>query len=182
MIVWLAVNSFLLLVLGLAVFLTIRQVGILLNQVGPVGARGSTQGPRIGENVMPHVSALEAAHGVVRRQPALYVFVSESCVICASVRSASEALARYWAGRAAIRLVYDEPPRRSAAHTSEAAGPSLWHDRELRERLGVELVPFAVMTDGRGQVIGKGVVNDASQLESLLEMLLREHETVRIRA
>ena len=46
-----------------ALFLTIRQVGILLNQVGPVGARGSTQGPRIGENITPHVSSLSSVAG-----------------------------------------------------------------------------------------------------------------------
>jgi hypothetical protein len=170
MIVWLAINSVLILIVIGALFLTIRQVGILLNQVGPVGARGSTQGPRIGENITAHVASL-AGGGAASTAPSLYVFASESCAVCASVRKGAETLARYWSDRAAIRLVYDEHPR-SPSIGSLARGLSVWHDPGLRGRLGVELVPFAVMTNAAGEVIGKGVVNDASQLESLLELLL----------
>ena len=168
MIIWLAINSVLILVLTVALFLVTRQVGILLNQVGPVGARQSTQGPRVGENITPHVAALEVSAGAPR-VPSLYVFGSESCAVCASVRKGAETLARYWSKRAAIRLVYDDSPRRPTE--SPVAGLSLWYDGRLRTRLGIELVPFAVMTDANGEVIGKGIVNDTSQLESLLELL-----------
>jgi hypothetical protein len=190
MIVWLAINSVLILVVIGALLLTIRQVGILLNQVGPVGARGSTQGPRIGENITAHLSSLPGMAGTPSG-PSLYVFASESCAVCASVRKGAETLARYWSDRASIRLVYDEHPK-SSSIGSLARGLSLWHDARLRGRLGIELVPFAVMTNAVGEVIGKGIVNDSSQLESLLELLLRdrasatsgssEGEPLRIRA
>ena len=172
MTIWLAINSMLILIVIGALFLTIRQVGILLNQVGPVGARGSTQGPRIGENITPHVSSLSAVAGAPAG-PSLYVFASESCAVCASVRKGAEALARYWSDRAVIRLVYDEHPGSSSIGWL-GRGLTLSHDPHLRGRLGVDLVPFAVMTNAAGEVIGKGVVNDGSQLESLLELLLPE--------
>lgn len=170
MIVWLAINSILILIVIGALFLTIRQVGILLNQVGPVGARGTPQGPRIGENITAHVSSLG---GTAPAGPILYVFASESCAVCASVRKGAEKLARFWSDRAAIRLVYDEHPN-SSSIGSLAPGISLWHDPHLRRRLGVDLVPFAVMANAAGEVIGKGVVNDGSQLESLLELLMQD--------
>lgn len=181
MIVWLTINSLLIVILGFTLFLTVRQVGILLNQVGPVGARGSSQGPRVGENISAHVAVLEAAWGV-STGAALYVFGSESCAVCASVRKAAETLARYWAERAAIRIVYDPPPRRAEADSRAIPGLSLWYDRGLRERLGIELVPFGVMTNADGEVIGKGIINDASQLESLLELLLQDSAQPRSRS
>jgi len=180
MTIWLAINSVLILVLTVALLLVTRQVGILLNQVGPVGARGSTQGPRVGENITSHVAALEAAAGAPR-VPSLYVFGSESCAVCASVRKGAETLARYWSKRAAIRLVYDESPRRPLAEPA-IPGLSLWYDGRLRGRLGIELVPFAVMTNASGEVLGKGIVNDTSQLESLLELLGEGAEPIRIGA
>jgi len=174
MFVWLAINSVVILVLTVALFLTIRQVGILLGQVGPVGARQSTQGPRIGENVAAHVAPLYGEGGPPAL-PTLYVFGSESCAICASVRDAAEGLERYWSGRAALRLVYDEPAKQPRGAGGSAGGRViLWYDRDLRERLGIGLVPFGVMTDRSGEVIGKGIVNDVSQLESLLELVSRD--------
>jgi hypothetical protein len=170
MTVWLAINSVLILIVMGALFLTIRQVGILLNQVGPVGARGTPQGPRIGENITAHVSSLAGGAATI---PILYVFASESCAVCASVRKSAERLAGFWSNRAAIRLVYDEHPK-SSALGPVAPGISLWHDPDLRRRLCVDLVPFAVMANAAGEVIGKGVVNDGSQLESLLELLMQE--------
>jgi methylamine dehydrogenase accessory protein MauD len=167
MILWLCVNSISILVIGGVLYLTMRQVGILLNQIGPVGARQSSEGPRVGENILRHVAS-ELPGAVTDELPALYVFGSESCAICKSVRRSLETLAPYWAGRAAMHLVYDAAPR-VAEDRSHPRALRFWVTRKLRDKLDVKALPFAVMTDAHGDVLAKGLVNDISHVESLLE-------------
>lgn len=167
MIVWTAINSAAILLVMLALYLTIRQVGLLLTHLGPGGARSSDVGPRIGENVSPHVGDLLGGAAAPGR-PTLFIFAAPFCPACKRVREAAEALARPWAPAARLVMVYDGlPPGDPAGARGDlliAAHPT------LRENLDVRAVPFAVMTDAAGVVIGHGLVNNASHVESLLEI------------
>jgi methylamine dehydrogenase accessory protein MauD len=167
MILWTAINSVAIVLVTLALFLTIRQVGLLLTRLGPGGARTSELGPRVGENILPQTAELQDG-AFTQQEPTLYIFASQFCPACAMVREAAQAIARHWVGAARIVMVYDGLPPDAKQPTSAnfvvAAHPN------LREKLDVRAVPYAVMTDARGFVVGHGLVNNASHIESLLEL------------
>ena len=164
--IWTAVNSVLLLLLGAALLLMIRQVGLILQRVGPVGARGMAMGPRIGEDVSGFLGGR-----LVKGRPALVILGSSACPICSVIEEAARVVAGPWASRADVWMIYDEAPDRAAA--SRASALKVAEDAVLRTKLDVSSVPYGVMVDGEGLVIGQGLVNEASHLESLLEQLDR---------
>jgi methylamine dehydrogenase accessory protein MauD len=166
---WLLLNSIGLAIVAAVLYLVLRQLGFVLRRVGPVSARSTPVGPRVGENLTSHIRDLMREGS--GDKATLLVFVSDVCAICAAVKAGAETLAEAWKRDAQILLVYDcnhpdeEQPLRRLA-------PSLFVQRSIAMRtdVGVTFVPFAVVMDRKGLVIGKGLVNDISHLESLLEL------------
>src|SRR5512145_193245 len=101
---WLLINSIGLAIVTFILYLVLRQLGFVLHRVGPPGARGGVDGPRIGENVR---HAFPEAMTRLRRRPKLIVFVSEACSICSVVKVGAHELAKAWRKDADILLVYD---------------------------------------------------------------------------
>ncbi len=166
---WLLLNS-----LGLAavcgvLYLVVRQLGYVLHRVTPPGARSSSDGPRIGENLAHYLP--EMSHDIVREKARLVIFLSNECSICTVIRAGAEELARTWKSDAHIFLIYDGREPGDETSVSEVQ-PGLWERRSfsLRRTLGATFVPFAVVTDRHGTVAGKGLVNEIGHLESLLEV------------
>jgi hypothetical protein len=159
-------NSLGLAAVSAVLYLVLRQLGYVLRRITPSGARSSPDGPRIGENVTLHIPELAG-----EPRSALVVFVSTECSICAVVRAGAEELARTWRGEARIFLVYDGSGERDETDFIEVdAGIYQKRSFGLRRALGTSFVPFAFVTDGRGTVVGKGLVNEVGHLESLLEV------------
>ena len=163
--IWLTINSIGLLITATVLYLTIRQVGLILGRLGPMGARSEADvGPRVGENLSSVlIEPLMPKNG----KPTLYVFGSDSCGVCAKVKPAVESLIKYWRDQSNIIMVYDGAAKRE---TDAASAVPLIRSDSLREKIGVTFVPFAVVVDPVGVVLGKGLVNDISHLESLLEL------------
>lgn len=164
--VWLTILSALVVINTLVLYLVIRQVGILLANVGPVGARSAAQGPRLGENI-----AQQTFQCLERNitEPTLIVFGSPSCAICESIKQAVFKLYKFWHQKAQFFLVYD----REEDAPEQPLREKLWlfYNDDLRVKLDVKMLPFALMLDGQGQVVAQGLVNDISNVESLLEAL-----------
>ena len=166
---WLILNSIGLVCVSAIVYLVLRQLGFVLNRVGPVGARSTTEGPRVGENVTHHFPELVSDGSHARSK--LIVFVSDSCSVCKLIRNGAEELCKVWRRDADILLIYD---------ATEEAGPTplqrhspglfIKRDRDLRRSLGATFVPFGLVTDWSGNVVGKALVNEIAHLESLLEL------------
>jgi methylamine dehydrogenase accessory protein MauD len=173
---WLLLNSMGLAIVSVILYLVLRQLGFVLHRVGPPGARGGVDGPRIGENIQ------HAFPDVVRRlrqRPRLIVFVAEACSICGAVKAGAQELARTWRQDADILLVYDcESAEQSSSSLVEQA-PGLYsiQDCNLRLALGVRFVPYGLVSDASGYVVGKGLVNEISHLESLLELERAKSQT-----
>ncbi len=161
-------NSLGLAVVSVVLYLVLRQLGYMLRRITPSGARSSPDGPRIGENITPHIPEVAQA---AQRQSRLVVFVSRECSICAVVRAGAQELARTWRGETRIFLVYDGHDESDETEFFEV-DPGIYEKRSfaLRRALGASFVPFAFVTDGRGIVMGKGLVNEIGHLESLLEV------------
>ena len=168
---WIAVNSGAIAVLAVVLYLTIRQLGVLLARLGPSAARPADQGPRIRENIASYTGPL-LPDASAARVPTLFVFGTDFCPICGVVRQAARAVAKQWRPAARIVLVFD-----GAAEVPAPEGTNLFLTRHptVREQLDIRAVPYAVMTDAAGTVLGHGLVNNASHLESLLELLETAH-------
>ena len=173
---WIALNSVTLALVVAVLYIMLRQLGFVLQRLGPVGARTSEEmAPRKGENIGFYVQDLRSAEAA---KPALYVFGSSSCVICAEVRQSLEHLSGFWASDVDMFMIYDEEPQDSVVDNRRIR---IVGGNGLRTRLGIQSVPFAVLTDETGVVVGRGIVNGISHLESLLELFdinLRKASTV----
>ncbi len=165
--VWMGINSLLIIGLFVILYLVIRQVGILVNYHGPVGARESQKGPRVGENIA-HFTKRFLDQPIT--SPTLVVFGSSSCAICESVKKAVHQLYEFWHKKASFFLVYEEQKHGQAR---EGLADKMWlfHNDDFRKALEVTVLPFAVMIDEDGTVLGGGLVNNISNVESLLERL-----------
>lgn len=165
---WLALNSLGLAAVSVVLYLLLRQLGYILRRVGPSGARGTPEGPRVGENLRHYLP--EFAAGRFGERAKLIVFVSEACSICAEIKRGAEDLAKAWRNDADILLVYDCEGTLSETDWTELAR-GLYTKRacKLRRQLNASFVPFGVVTNSAGTVVSKGLVNEIGHLESLLE-------------
>jgi len=162
---WLTLNSVGLLIVGALVYMMLRQLGFVLHHIGPVGARSTSDGPRIGESIAPQFPRLEENPDKAK----LLVFMSEQCAVCKLVREGAERVARDWNRDSDIYLIYDCQQGEDTELQSLARGLYVKKDSSLRDRLGAKFVPFAAVTDSQGIVVSKGLVNGISHVESLLE-------------
>jgi len=167
---WTLANSLAIVVVGFALFLTIRQMGLVLSRVGPGGAKGLDQGPRIGEDLTSSLNGLGERifkPGV----PGVYIFGSRTCPICSVVKQASEVVARHWSPKARVVMVMDGATAGEAKGGPEGASLLNATHPELRTKLNIRSVPYAVVVDHQGIALGHGLVNHESHVESLLELL-----------
>jgi len=166
---WLVINSALIVVLAVVVYITLRQVGIVISYHGPVGAREVHTGPRVGENIAHH-AAQELGRSI--SEPTLLVFGSPSCAVCESVKQAVVKLYKYWHRKASFIFVYESEGEKPLENLDRKMW--LFHNDNLRHLLNVSVLPFAVMLDRQGNVLAGGLVNNISNVESLLESLPNE--------
>jgi hypothetical protein len=169
MMTWLLLNSVGLAGIAAVLFLVLRQIGFLLQRVGLSGARGTAEGPRIGENLAHYLPQLQQRDS--GKKAKLIIFGSDSCSICSRVRSGAEELAKSWKADADILLIYDCLEESDQTEFQRiSTGLFFKRDCHLRRSLGATFVPFGIVTDPTGTVAGKGLVNEIGHLESLLEL------------
>jgi len=164
--VWLSILSFIIAGVMVVLFMVLRQIGILLNTVGPVGARTTHQGPRVGENIY---ATTRRHFDLEWERPTLLIFGSLSCPICEVIKQAVIKLQVYWKRRVAFVFIYDWEEKPAPGET--VAGMPLFFNSEFRNELDIKMLPFALMADTGGKVLGQGLVNDISNIESLLELI-----------
>ena len=163
-------------VLALVVLALARQVGLLHERLGPVGALALAGGPQPGEAA----PVLEVDDFDGRRvtiggaDPAgrstLLVFVAPSCPVCRTLLPALRSLAKR-ERRLRVVLASDGPRAEHEAFVREHALGELGY--LLSQPLGlayrVPRLPWAALVDGRGVLRSQGLVNSREHLESLLE-------------
>jgi len=169
---WVLVVALALVVLALA-----RQVGVLHQRLGPVGALAlAGGGPQPGEaapvlEVEDFAGRPLTVGGV---DPAgrslLLVFVAPSCPVCRSLLPALRALAKRERSLRVV-LASDGPRAEHEAFVREHALGELGY--VLSQPLGlayrVPRLPWAALVDARGVLRSQGLVNSREHLESLLE-------------
>jgi hypothetical protein len=138
---WVAV-----IVLGVAVVVLLREVGVLHSRLAPMGANPAGQGPAVGE---PAPLASPAGYGAPMT---LVAFTSPSCTACEVLRPALATVTRQY---------------REVAVVEVSLGPET---TPVFRAFNVADTPYVVAVDGEGIARGTGVVNTLEQVEELLAL------------
>lgn len=172
-----AVSNALLWVLMLAVIVALwalaRQVGILYERVAPMGALITDAGPKLGDTaptfMLPTLGGQTVTIGGARDRSQLLFFVSPTCPVCKKLlpilKSASVA-ERDWLD------VVVASDGESTEHLGFYAEHKLSQfpyvlSADLGMAYRVSRLPYAVLTDERGTIRAKGLINSREHLESL---------------
>jgi methylamine dehydrogenase accessory protein MauD len=151
-----------------------RQVGVLHVRVAPAGALDAGKGPAVGDQA-PHLHATTldgramafgGEHGSNGLQ--LLMFVSAQCPLCKSLIPVAKSFAA--AERVALVFVGDDDPAAQHAMIAKydmGAYPFI-NSTEVGRAFEVDKLPHAVLLDGGGKILAKGLVNSREHLESLI--------------
>jgi methylamine dehydrogenase accessory protein MauD len=166
-----------LMALAALVFALLRQVGVLHERLGPVGALMLPGGPQPG---MPSPKfdlidldgrAITIGGHRAGGVSTLLFFLSPTCPICKSLLPVLLSIAAEEGER--LRLVFasdgDEPAQRDMVRDFGLADYSLVLSTALGLAFEVSKLPHAVLIDAEGRVVAKGLVNNREHLESLFE-------------
>ncbi|WP_353199264.1 methylamine utilization protein MauD [Sandarakinorhabdus sp.] len=169
-----ALQWLVLIALGVAGLALARQVGVLHVRVAPAGALDANRGPAVGDVAPPlAVTTLDGRPYTVGGVSAtaslrLLMFVSAQCPMCKSLIP----VAKSFAAAERISLVFvgdDTPAIQQSLVTAQGldAYPFINSD-EVGRLFEVDKLPHAVLMDGAGKILAKGLVNSREHLESLI--------------
>ena len=173
----LLVSNALLWVLMLGVIVALwalaRQVGILYERIAPMGALVTDSGPKLGEAApkfeLPALNGARVTIGGERPKSQLLFFLSPTCPVCKKLlpilRSAARA-EREWLD---VVLASDGEATQHLAFYGEAKLNEFPYvlSADLGMTYRVSRLPYAVLTDERGIIRAKGMINTREHLESL---------------
>jgi len=169
LLLWLGV-----LALGGVVLALTRQIGLLHERLGPVGALVNGSGPEVGE-AAPQLHLSDLAGRPVRvggEQPGLRTllfFLSPSCPVCEELLPTVRRVAAHESPGLRLVLASDGDPEEHLQfrrdHELEDATYVL--STELGLRFAIDRLPSAVLIDERGVVRARGLVNTREHMESL---------------
>ena len=147
---WIAV-----VVLGLAVVVLLRQIGVLHARLRPQGVHFAGEGPARGQPAPPlNLPEVDLPEADVMRAPAaltLVTFTSPTCELCAALLPSLRALERREPDLA-VTVVEHSPSTLAAFRAYNVAS-----------------TPYVVVVDADGIVRGGGVANSLEQVEVLLD-------------
>ncbi|MDI1295316.1 MAG: methylamine utilization protein MauD [bacterium] len=162
------------LALGVALLAVARQVGVLHIRVAPAGALTTSGGPAVGDATV-RIDALSLdgkpvtigghAHDVPLR---LLMFVSAQCPLCKNIIPMAKSFARD--ERVALTFVGDDDVAAQRAMIAQHGmeGYLFVNGPDVGQAFGVSKLPYAVLLDGEGMILSKGLVNSREHLESLV--------------
>lgn len=133
------------LVLGVAIVVLLRQIGVLHTRLQPLGVHHANRGPVRGELAPP----LDVDYREAERT--LVAFTAPDCPVCHELLPSLRVLAR------------DYPEVRF--HQVDLSPVT----QQVFSAFQVDLTPYLVMVDREGVVLGGGVANTLEQAELLVE-------------
>lgn len=177
-VLWVIVIAMFVVVLAL-----LRLVGLLYSRFPPYGARGSSEGMAIG-NQLPAFrgTALDgraiAIPELGNPLPWLVVFVSPNCGACSELAPAIRSIWR--SDRKALNLLLvgasgDEAQARTFAFEHHLASIPYVVAPEWAAANKILGTPFVIAADAESKVLAKGVANHLEHLDSLLSVLTDTH-------
>jgi methylamine dehydrogenase accessory protein MauD len=154
----------------------LRQVGMLHERLGPVGALTLPGGPKVGD-IAPAFDLPSLTGGQVRvggmnegGTSTLLFFLSPTCAICKTMLPILLSMAREHRG---TRLVFasdgDEERQMKLIVQEKLTDYPFVLSTDLGRAHGVAKLPYAVLLDAEGRIVAKGLVNNREHVESLFE-------------
>jgi len=152
-----------------------RQVGLLHERLGPVGALVLPGGPRVGEAAPTFDLTSLAGEGVRIGQPdrnksTLLFFLSPTCPVCKTLVPVVKKVASAEHDRLDVVLASDgdESAQRQMVKDQGLDAFPLVLSTKLGLAFGVSKLPHAALIGPDGKLVASGLVNNREHLESLL--------------
>ena len=162
--------------LCLVVVALLRQVGMLHERLGPVGALVMPGGPAVGDLApsfdLAAVDGTSVRLGGPSANPlTLLFFLSPSCPVCKSVLPVIRAIDREQRGALKVVLASDGdlPAQLAMVKREKLEAYPLVLSTPLGLAYQVSKLPHAVLIDASGTIVAKGLINNREHLESLFE-------------
>jgi len=175
--VLLAIQGAAILCLAVVVFALARQIGVLHQRIGPVGALALSKRVRVGEKSPEFQLDTLDGETVVLGAPSpdgrstLITFLTPDCPVCTRLLPALRSIARTesdW-----LRLVFasDGDPDRHAVfrRKNHLEDSSYVLSAELGMTYEIGKLPYGVLLDENGVVAAQGLTNSREHVESLFE-------------
>jgi len=163
--------------MGLVIYALTRQIGLLHERMGPVGALTVAKGLKAGD-ALPTLALTSLTGGDIMvggtasdGKSTLFFFLSPDCPVCKSLLPVIASVKASEADWLNVVLASDGEP---AAHeaflrkTDLSAYPYILSS-ELGLALGVSKLPYAALADETGHMIAHGLTNTREHIESLFE-------------
>lgn len=173
---WLAIIA-----LGVVVFALTRQIGLLHERMGPVGALTVAKGLKAGDP-LPSLSLPSLTGGTVETGPGarpgratLFFFLSPDCPVCKSLLPVIASVRARESDWLDVVLASDGE---RADHETYIAKQGLADypyipSQDLGLAIGVSKLPYAALADENGRMVAHGLTNTREHIESLFEARTR---------
>ena len=152
-----------------------RQVGLLHERLGPVGALVLPGGPQVGERAPTFDLTSLSGEGVRigqsdRNKSTLLFFLSPTCPVCKTLVPVVKKVASAEQDRLDVVLASDgdESAQRLMVRDQGLGAFPLVLSTELGLAFGVSKLPHAALIGPDGKLVVSGLVNNREHLESLL--------------
>lgn len=173
---WVAIAA-----LGLIVFALTRQIGLLHERMGPVGALTVAKGMKADEPLPPFSfpsltgGQVEVGAGTAASKSTLLFFLSPDCPVCKSLLPVIASVRAREAAWLDVVLASDGEP---SAHHAFLKNQRLDDypyvlSSDLGLTIGVSKLPYAALVDENGIMVAHGLTNTREHIESLFEAKTR---------
>ncbi len=165
---------------GAVIFLLLRQLGVIyMGTAQGVSRDGLALGQRAPEFTAPDLDGRAVSLAGFLGRPLLLVFGSATCAPCRTLIPDLNVFARE--RRDDLRALFlcrgsIEEARRFAGELDVQVPVAVHPDEQLPDQYKARVTPFAFLIDGEGVVRAKGLANNRSHLDMLLEQAAKGYE------
>lgn len=154
----------------LVLLIVLRQLGLIYLRMRGGGLR-LDEGPALGVALQfdeIDINDEQLRFPVARDALNLLLFTSPWCAIC---KEALRGLAPALSHHNVRAVVVDAGEAEEARVQRDLIDADVGFIASLKrqKKIGIETIPYAIVTNGEGVIIGKGIVNNLADLEDLLE-------------
>ncbi len=162
--------------MGLALYALTRQIGLLHERMGPVGALTVAKGLKSGEQLphlhLPSLTGGTLSTGHTNERSTLFFFLSPDCPVCKSLLPVISSVAEREKDWLEVVLASDGDD--VVSHQRYIAAQELQSfpyilSSELGLSIGVSKLPYAALVDEKSRMIAHGHTNTREHVESLFE-------------
>lgn len=165
---------------GAAIFLLLRQLGVIyMGTAQGVSRDGLALGRRAPDFTAPDLDGQPISLTAFLGRPLLLVFGSTTCAPCRTLIPDLNVLAREQ--RDNLRALFlcrgsVEDARRFARELNVQVPVAVHPDEQLPNKYQTRVTPFAFLIDADGVIRAKGLANNRSHLDMLLEQAAKGYE------